>query len=61
MCIECNCFGTVTPYGVAGREVGSAPAPANPELYNKPIVRIGETPHGMKPEMDDDYEDSDGM
>lgn len=57
MCIECNCFGTVSPYGVAGREVGSAPAPANPELYNKPIIRIGESPYGMKAETYDE----DGM
>lgn len=54
MCIECNCFGTVTPYGVAGRDVNAAPAPANPELYNKPIIRIGETPHGMYPTYDED-------
>jgi len=57
MCIECNCFGTVTPYGVGGSKIGS-PARANVEQYNKPIIRIGETPHGMKPEMDDseDYD-----
>ena len=54
MCVECNCLGTVTPYGVGGRAVGSAPAPAHPELYNKPIIRIGETPYGMKAEMEDD-------
>jgi len=60
MCIDCNCFGTVTPYGVGGRAVGSAPAPANPELYNKPIVRIGETPAGMSyKDMEDDSEDMD--
>lgn len=57
MCIECNCFGTVTPYGVGGSKIGS-PARANVEQYNKPIIRIGETPHGMKPMMDDseDYD-----
>jgi hypothetical protein len=56
MCIECNCFGTVSPYGIAGRDMKSPPAPANPELYNKPIIRIGETMHGMYP-----TDDSDGM
>jgi hypothetical protein len=30
------------------------------QCHNKPIHRIGETPHGMKAEMDD-YKDSDGM
>lgn len=60
MCLECNCFGTVTPYGVGGRTPTELPKTPNVAVYNKPIQRIGETVHGMKPEMDD-YEDGDGM
>ena len=60
MCIECNCFGTVTPYGVGGRTPTELPKAPNVAMYNKSIHRIGETPHGMKAEMDD-YKDSDGM
>jgi hypothetical protein len=60
MCIECNCFGTVTPYGVGGRTPTELPKEPNVAMYNKPIFRIGETPYGMKPEMDN-YDDEDGM
>lgn len=56
MCVECNCFGTVTPYGVGGRTPTQAPKPANVSIYNKPIIRIGETPM-YKSEMDDMEDD----
>lgn len=56
MCVECNCFGTVTPYGVGGRTPAQAPKPANVSIYNKPIIRIGETPM-YKSDMDDMEDD----
>jgi len=56
MCVECNCFGTVTPYGVGGRTPTQAPKAANVAQYNKPIIRIGETPM-YKMEMDDMEDD----
>jgi len=58
MCVECNCFGTVTPYGVGGRTPTQAPKPANVSIYNKPIIRIGESPLGMsmKDMEDEDYD-----
>ncbi len=58
MCIECNCFGTVTPYGVGGRTPTETPKAPNVAMYNKPIQRIGEVPSGMSyKDMDDDEED----
>jgi hypothetical protein len=39
MCIECNCFGTVTPYGVGGRtptELPKAPNVAMSQQTNSP-------------------------
>lgn len=57
MCVECNCFGTVTPYGVGGRTPTQAPKPANVSIYQKPIIRIGETP--MYKMEEDDMEDDD--
>jgi hypothetical protein len=57
MCIECNCFGTVTPYGVGGRTPTELPKAPNVAQYNKPIIRIGETPM-MKME---EYDSEDGM
>ena len=61
MCVECNCFGTVTPYGVGGRTPTQAPKPADVSIYNKPIIRIGETPmYKMdKMDMENDMEDDD--
>ena len=56
MCIECNCFGTVTPYGVGGRTPTELPKAPNVAVYNKPIIRIGETVYGAK--SMDDYNDS---
>ena len=58
MCVECNCFGTVTPYGIGGRTPTQAPKPANVSIYNKPIIRIGESPLGMsmKDMEDEDYD-----
>jgi hypothetical protein len=29
MCAECGCYGSVEPYGVGGREVGSKPTEAS--------------------------------
>lgn len=46
MCIKCGCYGTVSPYGVGGRNVNSAPTQANVAQYNIPIVRIGDAPEG---------------
>ena len=60
MCIECNCFGTVNPYGVGGRAPTQLPKAPNVAIYNKPIFRIGETPSGTRSMMDD-YNDEDGM
>jgi hypothetical protein len=57
MCIECNCFGTVTPYGVGGRTPTELPKAPNVAQYNKPIIRIGETP--MSKMEEDDMEDYD--
>ncbi len=57
MCIDCGCYGTVSPYGVGGRKVNSAPTPANVAQYNKPIVRLGEVGTGSRLEMEDDDED----
>jgi hypothetical protein len=60
MCIECNCFGTVTPYGVGGRTPTEAPKAPNVAIYNKPIQRLGEVPMGMSyKDMEDDSEDMD--
>ena len=60
MCIECNCFGTVTPYGVGGRTPTQAPTVPDVSKYNKPIHRIGEVPAGMSyKDMEDDSEDMD--
>jgi len=60
MCIECNCFGTVTPYGVGGRTPTEAPKAPNVAMYNKPIQRLGEVPMGMSyKDMEDDSEDMD--
>lgn len=60
MCVECNCFGTVTPYGVGGRTPTQAPKEPNVSIYNKPIIRIGEVPAGMSyKEMENDMEDDD--
>ena len=43
MCVECGCYGTVTPYGVGGRKVTAAPTPADVSIYNNiKIVPIGE-------------------
>jgi hypothetical protein len=53
MCIECNCFGTVTPYGVGGRTPTELPKAPNVAMYNKPIVRIGESPMSKMEEYDD--------
>jgi hypothetical protein len=58
MCVECNCFGTVTPYGVGGRTPTELPKAPNVAIYNKPIIRIDETVYGMK-SMEDDSEDMD--
>jgi hypothetical protein len=57
MCIKCGCYGTVSPYGVGGRKVNSAPTPANVAQYNKPIQRLGEGGKNSNLEMDDNYED----
>lgn len=57
MCIECNCFGTVTPYGVGGRTPTEQPKAANVAQYNKPVIRIGETP--MYKMEENDMEDDD--
>jgi len=54
MCVKCGCYGTVSPYGVGGRKVNSAPTAANVAQYNKPIQRIGEVPTGKRLEMEDD-------
>lgn len=57
MCIKCGCYGTVSPYGVGGRKVNSAPTAANVAQYNVPIVRIGDAPEGgymMREEDDED-------
>ena len=44
MCIECGCYGTVTPYGVGGRKVTAAPTPADVSIYNNIKVKpVGET------------------
>ena len=60
MCVECNCFGTVTPYGVGGRTPTQAPKAPDVSMYNKPIIRIGETPAGMSyKDMENDMEDDD--
>lgn len=60
MCVECNCFGTVTPYGVGGRTPTQLPKAPDVAKYNKPIVRIGEVPAGMSyKDMEDDSEDMD--
>lgn len=60
MCLECNCFGTVTPYGVGGRASTQLPQAPNVAMYNKPIQRIGEVPAGMSyKDMEDDSEDMD--
>jgi hypothetical protein len=57
MCIECNCFGTVTPYGVGGRTPTELPKAPNVAQYNKPIIRIGETPMYKMEENDmEDYD-----
>ncbi len=57
MCIECNCFGTVTPYGVGGRTPTQLPKAPNVAIYNKPIIRIGETPMSKMEENDmEDYD-----
>jgi len=57
MCIECNCFGTVTPYGVGGRTPTELPKAPNVAQYNKPIIRIGETPMYKMEEADmEDYD-----
>jgi hypothetical protein len=56
MCVECNCFGTVTPYGVGGRTPTELPKAPNVAIYNKPIIRIGETPM-YKMEMNDMEDD----
>jgi hypothetical protein len=57
MCVECNCFGTVTPYGVGGRTPTELPKAANVAQYNKPIIRIGETPMSKMEENDsEDYD-----
>ena len=58
MCIKCGCFGTVTPYGVGGRTPTELPKAPDVSKYNKPIVRIGETPM-MKMEDYNDSEDND--
>ena len=55
MCVECNCFGTVTPYGVGGRTPTELPKAPNVAIYNKPIQRIGE----MSKESYEDMEDMD--
>ena len=57
MCVECNCFGTVTPYGVGGRTPTQLPKAPNVAIYNKPIIRIGETP--MYKMEENDMEDDD--
>ena len=57
MCVECNCFGTVTPYGVGGRTPTQAPKAPDVSIYNKPIIRIGETP--MYKMEENDMEDDD--
>lgn len=57
MCIECNCFGTVTPYGIGGRTPTQAPKEPNVAIYNKPVIRIGETP--MYKMEENDMEDDD--
>ncbi len=60
MCVECNCFGTVTPYGVGGRTPTEQPKAPNVAMYNKPIIRIGEVMPGMSyKDMEDDSEDMD--
>ncbi len=57
MCVECNCFGTVTPYGVGGRTPTQLPKAPDVAKYNKPIVRIGEVPVGMSyKDMDEDMD-----
>ena len=57
MCVECNCFGTVTPYGVGGRTPTELPKAPNVAQYNKPIIRIGETPMYKMEEADmEDYD-----
>jgi hypothetical protein len=56
MCIDCGCYGTVTPYGVGGRTPTELPKAPDVSKYNKPIIRIGETPM-MK--MDEYKEDMD--
>lgn len=60
MCVDCGCYGTVTPYGVGGRTPTQLPKAPDVSKYNKPIVRIGETPIGMGyKDMEDDSEDMD--
>jgi hypothetical protein len=59
MCVECNCFGTVTPYGVGGRTPTELPKAPNVAIYNKPIIRIGESPIGMSNNKDMEDEDYD--
>lgn len=47
MCAECGCYGSVNPYGVGGREVGSKPTEASlkkvtvqPGVYHKNETEI---------------------
>jgi hypothetical protein len=56
MCVECNCFGTVTPYGVGGRTPTELPKAPNVAIYNKPIIRIGETPMYKEENDMEDYD-----
>lgn len=60
MCVECNCFGTITPYGVGGRKPTEAPKAPDVSVYNKPIQRIGEVPAGVSyKDMENETEDDD--
>jgi len=54
MCVECGCYGTVTPYGVGGRKVTAAPTPADVSIYNNIKIKpVGETMAGQK-EMEEE-------
>lgn len=54
MCVECGCYGTVTPYGVGGRKVTAAPTPADVSIYNNIKIKpVGETMAGEK-EMEEE-------
>ena len=53
MCYECGCWGSVTPYGVGGREMNQAPKDAVggiPPKFNRTIAGEPEV------EIEEDYE-----